>query len=131
MEVGGKRHKSCPLGLEGHPGGEPAVACSETLKEKARMGVTRKENTTYYYIIYCSQGHQRCRMLLWEPVPRDAHQRTEPLVTDLVLPLMKHWLLQLQGRLSADRLQLSIPSGITPAKSHLTQGHILPEVAYI
>lgn len=64
-----------------------------------------------------------------QPVPRDAHQSTEPLVKDLVLPLMNHWLLQLQGGLSADTLQLS---GITSAaKSHLTQGHILPEVAYI
>ena len=27
LEVGEKRHNSCPLGLEGHPGEEAAVTC--------------------------------------------------------------------------------------------------------
>lgn len=42
-----------------------------------------------------------------QPVPRDAHQNTEALVKDLVLPLIKHRLLQLQKGLSADSLQPS------------------------
>lgn len=66
-----------------------------------------------------------------QPLPGDAHQNTAPLVKNPVLPLMKHWLPQVQGGLSADSLQLPVPSRIASARSHLTPGHILPEVAYI
>lgn len=97
VAVGENRRNSCLLGLEVHPGAEPAGTCPDSVGMSQDGGYKEGEhNPLLNNVLFPGSSRMPCTALgVWEqPLPGDAQQNTVPLIKDPVPPLMKCWLPQ-------------------------------------